>query len=158
MTAQKYHIITFGCQMNKADSERMAGVLENMGYQSTEETEEADLIFTHIFTYSPRLGTPASKMKQLDKKIIKDRTKILRHAGEKQLEKYLSKQVGKEFTILVEKNNLGKTTNFLNVRIEENLKLLTNNFSQNIFKVKENSLFQVKIVSHNEKELIANLV
>jgi tRNA-2-methylthio-N6-dimethylallyladenosine synthase len=44
MTAQKYHIITFGCQMNKADSERMAGVLENMGYQSTEETEEADLI------------------------------------------------------------------------------------------------------------------
>jgi tRNA A37 methylthiotransferase MiaB len=120
--------------------------------------DEADLIFTHIFPYSPRLGTPASKMKQLDKKIIKDRTKILRHAGEKQLEKYLSKQVGKEFTILVEKNNLGKTTNFLNVRIEENLKLLTNNLSQNIFKVNENSLFQVKIVSHNEKELIANLV
>jgi tRNA-2-methylthio-N6-dimethylallyladenosine synthase len=44
MTAQKYHIVTFGCQMNKADSERMAGVLEDMGYQSTEESEEANLI------------------------------------------------------------------------------------------------------------------
>ena len=44
MTAQKYHIVTFGCQMNKADSERMAGVLEDMGYQSTDESEEADLI------------------------------------------------------------------------------------------------------------------
>ncbi|MFO0210799.1 MAG: radical SAM protein, partial [Pseudanabaena sp.] len=44
MTAHKYHIVTFGCQMNKADSERMAGVLEDMGYQLTEESEEADLI------------------------------------------------------------------------------------------------------------------
>jgi tRNA-2-methylthio-N6-dimethylallyladenosine synthase len=41
---QKYHIVTFGCQMNKADSERMAGVLENMGYSATDEAEAADLI------------------------------------------------------------------------------------------------------------------
>ncbi|MDX1976359.1 MAG: tRNA (N6-isopentenyl adenosine(37)-C2)-methylthiotransferase MiaB [Pseudanabaenaceae cyanobacterium bins.68] len=40
----KYHIVTFGCQMNKADSERMAGVLEHLGYQNTEEPEEANLI------------------------------------------------------------------------------------------------------------------
>ncbi len=30
--ARRYHITTFGCQMNKADSERMAGVLETMGF------------------------------------------------------------------------------------------------------------------------------
>lgn len=40
----KYHIVTFGCQMNKADSERMAGVLENMGYCATEEVNEAQLV------------------------------------------------------------------------------------------------------------------
>lgn len=40
----KYHIVTFGCQMNKADSERMAGILEHMGYQNTENPEEANLI------------------------------------------------------------------------------------------------------------------
>ncbi|MFN3926170.1 MAG: tRNA (N6-isopentenyl adenosine(37)-C2)-methylthiotransferase MiaB [Pseudanabaenaceae cyanobacterium] len=39
-----YHIVTFGCQMNKADSERMAGVLESMGYSATEDIERADLI------------------------------------------------------------------------------------------------------------------
>jgi tRNA-2-methylthio-N6-dimethylallyladenosine synthase len=44
MTAQKYHIVTFGCQMNKADSERMAGVLENIGYSYTDEAESADLV------------------------------------------------------------------------------------------------------------------
>ncbi|WP_071705580.1 tRNA (N6-isopentenyl adenosine(37)-C2)-methylthiotransferase MiaB [Murdochiella vaginalis] len=40
----KYKIITHGCQMNEHDSERMAYLLESMGYQATEETEDADLI------------------------------------------------------------------------------------------------------------------
>jgi len=39
-----YHIHTFGCQMNLADSERMAGVLEAMGYSSTEDPSKADLL------------------------------------------------------------------------------------------------------------------
>jgi tRNA-2-methylthio-N6-dimethylallyladenosine synthase len=39
-----YHIVTFGCQMNKADSERMSGILEDMGYNSTEDPDQADLI------------------------------------------------------------------------------------------------------------------
>ncbi len=41
---QKYHIVTLGCQMNKADSERMAGILENMGYSSTDDADDADLV------------------------------------------------------------------------------------------------------------------
>lgn len=40
----KYKIITHGCQMNEHDSERMAYLLETMGYQATEETDEADFI------------------------------------------------------------------------------------------------------------------
>ena len=146
--------ITFGADLIAGFPTEDQQMFEN----SLKLIEQADLIFTHIFPYSPRLGTPASKMKQLDSKIIKDRTKILRDAGEKQLAKFLGKQIGKEFLVLVEKNNCGKTTNFLNVRIEENPKLLNNNLSQNIFKVKENSLVQVKVVSSNEKELIANIV
>jgi len=42
--ARRYHITTFGCQMNKADSERMAGVLEGMGLQEAENPDDADLI------------------------------------------------------------------------------------------------------------------
>lgn len=39
-----YNIITYGCQMNEHDSEQMAGMLENMGYQPTEDLAEADII------------------------------------------------------------------------------------------------------------------
>ncbi|MFH1946560.1 MAG: tRNA (N6-isopentenyl adenosine(37)-C2)-methylthiotransferase MiaB [Candidatus Magasanikbacteria bacterium] len=40
----KFHIITFGCQMNKNDSERMESILLNMGLESTNKPEEADVI------------------------------------------------------------------------------------------------------------------
>ena len=39
-----YHIMTFGCQMNEHDSEIMAGMLEEMGYQETQKRAEADII------------------------------------------------------------------------------------------------------------------
>ncbi|XGV86176.1 MAG: tRNA (N6-isopentenyl adenosine(37)-C2)-methylthiotransferase MiaB [Limnothrix sp. BL-A-16] len=47
---RRYHITTFGCQMNKADSERMAGILDTMGFAWTEEPEEADLILYNTCT------------------------------------------------------------------------------------------------------------
>jgi len=43
-----YHLITFGCQMNKSDSERIASVLENMGYQPASKPESADLIIVNM--------------------------------------------------------------------------------------------------------------
>jgi tRNA-2-methylthio-N6-dimethylallyladenosine synthase len=46
----RYHITTFGCQMNKADSERMAGILETMGYEWVAEPDEADLIVYNTCT------------------------------------------------------------------------------------------------------------
>ncbi|MFP4198232.1 MAG: tRNA (N6-isopentenyl adenosine(37)-C2)-methylthiotransferase MiaB [Halanaerobium sp.] len=39
-----YNIITYGCQMNEHDSERLAGMLEEMGYQHTEKLAKADII------------------------------------------------------------------------------------------------------------------
>ncbi|MDP2741222.1 MAG: tRNA (N6-isopentenyl adenosine(37)-C2)-methylthiotransferase MiaB [bacterium] len=40
----KYHIITFGCQMNMSDSERLASVLDSLKYKSTPNIKEANLI------------------------------------------------------------------------------------------------------------------
>ncbi len=45
-----YWITTFGCQMNKADSERMAGILENLGYVKAEDEFEADLVLYNTCT------------------------------------------------------------------------------------------------------------
>ncbi|NJM86818.1 MAG: tRNA (N6-isopentenyl adenosine(37)-C2)-methylthiotransferase MiaB [Hydrococcus sp. RU_2_2] len=51
MTASRYyHITTFGCQMNKADSERMAGILEDMGFAYSEDPNEADLVLYNTCT------------------------------------------------------------------------------------------------------------
>jgi tRNA-2-methylthio-N6-dimethylallyladenosine synthase len=42
--ARKYLIETFGCQMNVHDSERMAGLLEQAGYEATDEAADADVV------------------------------------------------------------------------------------------------------------------
>ena len=47
---RRYHITTFGCQMNKADSERMAGVLEDMGFLYSETPDEADVVLYNTCT------------------------------------------------------------------------------------------------------------
>jgi tRNA-2-methylthio-N6-dimethylallyladenosine synthase len=39
----KYHIYTFGCQMNTADSQRLASELERLGHRATENEDEADI-------------------------------------------------------------------------------------------------------------------
>ncbi len=49
-SSRRYHITTFGCQMNKADSERMAGILEEMGFQWSEDPNEANLILYNTCT------------------------------------------------------------------------------------------------------------
>ena len=45
---KKAYILTFGCQQNEADSERLGGMAQEMGYGITHEIEEADLIVINI--------------------------------------------------------------------------------------------------------------
>jgi tRNA-2-methylthio-N6-dimethylallyladenosine synthase len=44
MSRKRYHLTTFGCQMNEHDSERMKGMLDSLGYHEAAERDEADLI------------------------------------------------------------------------------------------------------------------
>src|SRR5918912_1829068 len=41
---KRYHLTTFGCQMNEHDSERVKGMLESLGYAESPTREQADLI------------------------------------------------------------------------------------------------------------------
>jgi tRNA-2-methylthio-N6-dimethylallyladenosine synthase len=41
---RRYHLTTFGCQMNEHDSERMKGMLESLGYEESPDREQSDLI------------------------------------------------------------------------------------------------------------------
>ena len=89
--------------------------------------KECELTHLHIFPYSIREGTPASKMPQVSKDIIKKRAKILREEGFSQMKNYLKKQIGKTEYVLIEKMNRkishGKTQHFTKVEINEKTKI-----------------------------------
>ena len=128
--------ITFGCDIIAGFPTETDEMFEN----SVRLIEQAQIIFTHIFPYSKREGTPAAKMPQVNGAIIKERAKILREAGERQLKKYLANQIGKEFKVLVEKNFSGKTENFLDVKITNQ------NIASGLF-------YQVKISGFDQESL-----
>ncbi|NQY39217.1 MAG: tRNA (N(6)-L-threonylcarbamoyladenosine(37)-C(2))-methylthiotransferase MtaB [Henriciella sp.] len=81
--------------------------------------EECEIAFLHAFPYSPRPGTPAARMPQLEKAVIKKRAARLRVAGAATLVKHLDTRVGWETEVLVERGNQGRLSDFTPVRFDE---------------------------------------
>ena len=79
---------------------------------------ECDLSFTHVFPFSPRPGTPAARMPQLDKALIKARAAKLRDAAQNNLQNWLARQHGKTFSVLVEKPGEGRAENFARIALD----------------------------------------
>ena len=48
MADRRYHVTTFGCQMNEHDSERMKGMLDSLGYAEAGSRDQADLILFNL--------------------------------------------------------------------------------------------------------------
>ncbi len=92
---------------------------DEMFENSLKLIEEAGLSFCHIFPYSKREGTPAAKMPTLDGGVVKRRAKMLREAGKKELQKLLNAQIGRVLSVVVEKDGVGKSENFLDVLIQD---------------------------------------
>lgn len=80
--------------------------------------EECDLTYLHVFPYSVRSGTPAARMPQVEKGVIKERAKLLRAHGESQMRKFLESRIGKRETILVESEKRGRTDHFAPVALK----------------------------------------
>ena len=83
--------------------------------------KEADIKFVHVFPFSSRKFTPASKMEQLPVSIIKQRSKEIRQLSENQKIKFFDSLVGSYQEILVEKNNFGYTPQYAKVKLESNI-------------------------------------
>jgi threonylcarbamoyladenosine tRNA methylthiotransferase MtaB len=90
---------------------------EDMFIRSLDLVEECGLTFLHVFPYSPRPGTPASRMPQVEGGLIKDRGRRLRAAGEAALAKRLETEIGKTREVLIESATQGRTEHFLPVAI-----------------------------------------
>jgi threonylcarbamoyladenosine tRNA methylthiotransferase MtaB len=81
--------------------------------------DDCGLTQLHVFPFSPRPGTPAARMPQLDREVAKDRARRLRDKGEAALAAQLSRQVGARRSVLVEMGNVGHTAQFLPVKLAQ---------------------------------------
>jgi threonylcarbamoyladenosine tRNA methylthiotransferase MtaB len=77
--------------------------------------DEAGLSFLHVFPYSARPGTPAARMPQVDRRIVKERAARLRGAGDGALTRHLDRQVGRTVAALVEKPGLARAPDFTEI-------------------------------------------
>ena len=81
--------------------------------------DECGLSHLHVFPYSPREGTPAARMPQHDRGLIKERAARLREKGEEAWRAHLGSMVGRAETLLIEKPGFGRTENFTPVRLPD---------------------------------------
>lgn len=77
--------------------------------------KDCNLTWLHVFPYSPRQGTPAARMPQVNGNLIKQRAARLREAGTAQVTAHLSTQIGKTHHILMENPHMGRTEQFCEV-------------------------------------------
>ncbi|RWC04681.1 tRNA (N(6)-L-threonylcarbamoyladenosine(37)-C(2))-methylthiotransferase MtaB [Mesorhizobium sp.] len=80
--------------------------------KSLEIVEECGLTHLHVFPFSPREGTPAARMPQLRRELVKQRAARLRAAGDTAYRSHLSSLAGTRQSILVERDGLGRTEGF----------------------------------------------
>lgn len=78
----------------------------------------AELTWLHIFPYSPRGGTPAARMPQVEGRTIRERARQLRDAATKQQQAFLKTCVGATEDILLETGGIGHTPRFAKARMK----------------------------------------
>ncbi|RAH97848.1 tRNA (N(6)-L-threonylcarbamoyladenosine(37)-C(2))-methylthiotransferase MtaB [Acuticoccus sediminis] len=80
--------------------------------------EDCGLSHVHVFPFSPRAGTPAARMPQLSRQVVKARAARLREAAEAAMARTLAGAVGTEVEVLVEDDGRGRTPTYLPARID----------------------------------------
>ena len=84
---------------------------------SIDLVEDCGLSFLHVFPFSPRPGTPAERMPQLDRALVKQRAAKLRAAGQSALQRHLDKHVGQISHVLVERAGRGRLPDFTEIQL-----------------------------------------
>ncbi|WP_246518701.1 tRNA (N(6)-L-threonylcarbamoyladenosine(37)-C(2))-methylthiotransferase MtaB [Ancylobacter lacus] len=79
--------------------------------------EDCGLTHLHVFPFSPRRGTPAARMPQLAREVVKERARRLRERGAQALLRHLSGEVGRLRAVLAETEGLARTEGFTPVRL-----------------------------------------
>lgn len=109
--------------------------------RSLDLVDECGLTQLHVFPFSPRPGTPAARMPQLDRAVIKERAQRLREKGEAALRRYLESQIGRQRQVLTERGGIGRTEQFTAVRL--------------VSPLAPGLILDLKVVGHDGRQLIA---
>ncbi|MEM6974513.1 MAG: tRNA (N(6)-L-threonylcarbamoyladenosine(37)-C(2))-methylthiotransferase MtaB [Pseudomonadota bacterium] len=103
--------------------------------------EDCGLTWLHVFPYSPRQGTPAARMPQVEKAVRLERARLLREAGARAATAHLDAQTGSVQPVLMERARLGRTESFAEVSFGEDRP--------------EGALVEARIAGVAERRLIA---
>ena len=114
---------------------------EDMFRRSLDLIEECGLTYLHVFPYSPRPGTPAARMPQVARQIVKDRARRLRRHGEAALRRHLDAEIGSVRRVLTESHGSGRSEHFTPVRFDR--------------AVEPGIIVETRMIGHDGSRLIA---
>lgn len=117
---------------------------EEMFENSLKLVDECELTWLHVFPYSPRPGTPAARMPQVDGRTVRARAARLRAAGARAVTRHLDAQVGTTRTVLTEAPTMGRTEQFAVVRLSS--------------AQPEGALIKARVSGHDGRELAGDPV
>ncbi len=106
--------VAFGCDI-------IAGFpteTEDMFEGSLALLDDCRIAYAHVFPFSPKQGTPAARMPQLARDVVKDRARRLRMRGAERLAAHLSARVGSVADVLMERGKTGHTADFSPVTLD----------------------------------------
>jgi threonylcarbamoyladenosine tRNA methylthiotransferase MtaB len=114
---------------------------ESMFQNSLDLVDACGLTHLHVFPFSPRPGTPAARMPQLPREVVKERARRLRERGALALRQYLDGEVGATRRVLTESPEIGRTEQFTPVRLS--------------MPVEPGKILDLTMTSHDGRQLLA---
>jgi threonylcarbamoyladenosine tRNA methylthiotransferase MtaB len=114
---------------------------EAMFENSLDLVDACGLTHLHVFPFSPRPGTPAERMPQVRREVVKERARRLRHRGAAALREHLDAEIGATRRVLAETRDGGHTEHFTAVKL--NLPCASG------------TILDLKIRAHDGRQLLA---
>jgi threonylcarbamoyladenosine tRNA methylthiotransferase MtaB len=114
---------------------------EAMAQNSLDLVDECGLTHLHVFPFSPRPGTPAARMPQVARDVVKDRAGRLRERGARALRRHLDAEVGAMRRVLVESSDTGRTEQFTKVLLSR--------------PAEPGQILNLKLTAHDGRQLLA---
>jgi threonylcarbamoyladenosine tRNA methylthiotransferase MtaB len=109
--------------------------------RSLDIVDECGLTHLHVFPFSPRPGTPAARMPQVAREVVKERARRLREKGEAALQRHLDGEIGNLRRVLTESESTGRTEHFTQVRVASD--------------IGAGRIVEMRIAAHDGRHLIA---